>query len=285
MNKNELKAKLENMRVSLKSEFGEIRNLVVPGSLEKDIFPNDELSIEIVANDDLQSREQYDFLFENSIIHNNNKNLRILNMGSGWGILSRYVRRKNRDIEITNLDISKNILDSSRRISGKIDPKLNDGVIFQLGDATQMNLPNEHFDEIVSLGTLRYIPRDRFQNLIKEMLRVTKHGGKIVTSEIDDPSIPALEQNLNNMGIQFKHEEKLVTSFRLMAFYFYYFMYLGKNINNVKRVEQLLGLTFSEFRNLVDRISTNENKTPIKILIELVECDKQRMGKVTFIKN
>lgn len=47
------------------------------------------------------------------------------------------------------------------------------------GDLTCLDFPSNHFDKVFSISTMEHVPREKFQDAIDELLRVTKCGGKM----------------------------------------------------------------------------------------------------------
>jgi SAM-dependent methyltransferase len=47
------------------------------------------------------------------------------------------------------------------------------------GDLTCLEFPSNHFDKVFCISTMEHVPREKFQDAIDEMVRVTKPGGQL----------------------------------------------------------------------------------------------------------
>jgi SAM-dependent methyltransferase len=106
---------------------------------------------------------------------------RVLDIGSGNGVLSVKLALSHPDVNVTGMDFwgkdweySKNICELNARKSG-----VNSRVEFQKGDAAQLEFPTNHFDAAVSNLTFHEVKSVANKRLVlKEALRVVKPGGK-----------------------------------------------------------------------------------------------------------
>ena len=98
-----------------------------------------------------------------------NKGKRVLEIGCGRGSLSCYFSENNYDC--TLLDLSESVIDIAKNIFTRNNLKAN----FIVGDANNLNIPNNSFDVVFSIGLLEH-----FEDIVKplsEQIRVLDKGG------------------------------------------------------------------------------------------------------------
>jgi SAM-dependent methyltransferase len=105
---------------------------------------------------------------------------KILDIGSGNGVLAVKAALQNRDAQVTGMDYwgadweySKGVCEENAKRAG-----VNDRVHFQKGDAAALDFPSDTFDSAISNLTfheVRSVPDKR--NVLKEALRVVKPAG------------------------------------------------------------------------------------------------------------
>ncbi len=102
--------------------------------------------------------------------------------GTGdWAISMAKITGENS--QIVGLDFSKNMLDIAEK---KIKQKELKQVKLVLGDAMQLPYPDNTFDYATIGFALRNVPDIR--QVLKEMTRVVKPGGKVISLELSKPS-------------------------------------------------------------------------------------------------
>ena len=102
---------------------------------------------------------------------------RILDLGCGTGRTTRHL--KDMGHKVIGVDIAPQMIQQAEA--------LHPDIPFQVGDATQLNHPDEYFDSVLfSFNGLDYIypETDRIQAL-QEINRVLKHGGLFLFSSHD----------------------------------------------------------------------------------------------------
>jgi SAM-dependent methyltransferase len=98
---------------------------------------------------------------------------RVLDVGCGTGVLARAAADRVADeSQVTGLDLNESMLAVARRLR----PQIN----WRQGDATQLPLPDQSYDVVVSQFSLMYFP-DRGA-AVEEMVRVLKPGGRLVVA-------------------------------------------------------------------------------------------------------
>jgi ubiquinone/menaquinone biosynthesis C-methylase UbiE len=101
--------------------------------------------------------------------NNYNKGKRVLEVGCGRGSLSCYFSENNYDC--TLLDLSESVIDIAKNIFTRNNLQAN----FIVGDANNLNIPNNSFDVIFSIGLLEH-----FEDIViplSEQIRVLDKGG------------------------------------------------------------------------------------------------------------
>ncbi|HVU58284.1 MAG TPA: methyltransferase domain-containing protein [Puia sp.] len=102
------------------------------------------------------------------------KGLKVLDLGCGDGNTALPEARLGADV--TGVDIASNLVEAARarvKKEGLTNCKIREG------DATNLHeLGDQSFDLVVSIFGAMFAPRP--QDVAKEMVRVTRHGGKIV---------------------------------------------------------------------------------------------------------
>lgn len=122
-------------------------------------------------------------------IINTFENPKILEIGCGTGILSRYLLRKNPKLMIKGIDISEKATAIAKKSLKKYP-----NVIFRTGDALNLPFKDNYFDLIIGNSILHHLPLIKS---LREIKRVIKEKGKIWFCEpnIFNPQI-FLEKNI-----------------------------------------------------------------------------------------
>ena len=100
--------------------------------------------------------------------------LRVLDLGCGDGTTAIPIAK--RGAKVLGVDIAKNLVTAGNR---RADQEKLDNISFQEGDASNLEgISNNSFDLLVSIFGAMFAPRP--MDVAKEMVRVTKPGGRIV---------------------------------------------------------------------------------------------------------
>ena len=113
--------------------------------------------------------------------------LKVLDLGCGDGTTALPEAR--RGAEVLGVDIARNLVDKGNRRAQAAGLK---NVLFQQGDATNLSeLADQRFDLVVSIFGAMFAPRPF--DVAKEMVRVTRPGGRIVMGNWipNDPTLVA----------------------------------------------------------------------------------------------
>lgn len=104
---------------------------------------------------------------------------RVLDIGSGTGVLAFAIAAATRRSEVVGIDPSRTYVDFAASRTG------NARVQFQTGDAQKLTFANGAFDASVSLLVINFIPDAR--KALAEMRRVSKPGGVVAAAVWDYP--------------------------------------------------------------------------------------------------
>jgi ubiquinone/menaquinone biosynthesis C-methylase UbiE len=139
---------------------------------------------------------------------------KILDVGSGRGYISLLLAARNPQAEITGIDFSPMQVRAARKLSE--ERNLNH-CRFSRGDAMKINFPDESFDAVVSVGSIKHWP-DGLKGL-KEMYRVLRPGGSLMVSETDQGAPDdALWQFVRRFSIWFIWDALLFWGLRHVVF-------------------------------------------------------------------
>lgn len=106
-------------------------------------------------------------------IIDDNKDKKILDYGSGWGMFSKILSEKSKKFYVTGIDIDSTSLEISQDIIGK---KNN----LQFLNKTIFEFDEKVFDYVVSMQVIEHVHNPG--NYIKEINRVLKDDGKLIIS-------------------------------------------------------------------------------------------------------
>ena len=102
----------------------------------------------------------------------------VLDVGCGVGYFTKYFGHKVR--QVTGTDVSPHMIATAK--------KLNPRKIFVAAPAHQLPFKGRLFDRIFSYGVTQYLPDERtVEEMLNEMLRLLKTGGRILIGDILEP--------------------------------------------------------------------------------------------------
>jgi SAM-dependent methyltransferase len=105
-------------------------------------------------------------------------------MAGGGDLPETHVVITKRFSETTCIDISRLAIDIARS-------KLADHGEFILGSILDIPKPADHFDAAYCAHVIYHIDREQQERAVRELVRVTRPGGRVVVIYINDDSIPA----------------------------------------------------------------------------------------------
>ncbi len=107
--------------------------------------------------------------------------MKIIDVGTGWGLFALEMARKLRKGEIIGIDIVYEDIKKARELAK--NARFENVISFRRMDATELLFPDNHFDLATSFLGMRDIHMTKGENgvkkAIKEMVRVVKPEGKI----------------------------------------------------------------------------------------------------------
>lgn len=107
----------------------------------------------------------------------------ILEVGSGGGQLALSLADRAAGIRVTGVDLSnEQVVRATRRVQAR-PQDVRDRVRFQQGSALDLKFPDEHFDVVLSIGSIKHWP-DQAKGMA-EMVRVLRPGGFLMVAEVD----------------------------------------------------------------------------------------------------
>ena len=100
--------------------------------------------------------------------------INIIDIGCGYGRISRPILEKFPEAKITGIDISKNYVELFRK---------NTGENAFVGFAEDFSLKSDYYNYIICVTVLMYIDKDKIEKTISNFLSHLKKGGKILLIE------------------------------------------------------------------------------------------------------
>jgi ubiquinone/menaquinone biosynthesis C-methylase UbiE len=108
---------------------------------------------------------------------------RVLDIACGPGGWSQEVAFEHPNIHVTGIDISETML---RYAQAQATVQGLENLSFRLMDATeQLDFPENTFDFVNARSLIGFMYKDRWPDLVSELLRVTRPGGTIRLTEFD----------------------------------------------------------------------------------------------------
>jgi demethylmenaquinone methyltransferase/2-methoxy-6-polyprenyl-1,4-benzoquinol methylase len=108
---------------------------------------------------------------------------RALDLATGTADLALLIAKKHPEVDVVGVDPSPGMLEVGRRKADRA--KVSDRVDLLVGDARELQFPDDSFDGVCIGFGIRNVP-DRMQGL-REMARVTRDGGRIAILELNEP--------------------------------------------------------------------------------------------------
>jgi ubiquinone/menaquinone biosynthesis C-methylase UbiE len=90
----------------------------------------------------------------------------ILEVGCQWGENLKAIKKKFPDKKIKGVDINKNIIDEAKEFV--------DGVEFEFGDATKLDIPDKSFDVVFTNALLCMLTEKDFDMALQEIIRIAR---------------------------------------------------------------------------------------------------------------
>ena len=172
-----------------------------------------------------------------------------LDLGAGTADLSiAVIQRSGPGTRMIGMDITPEMLEVGRRKVVRLG--LQDVIELRLGDAEQIDLPDNSVDGCCSAFTVRNL--SDLRKGFREMLRVVRPGGRVVCLEISHPP-----------GVIFG---------ALFSFYFYWLAPLFGSV---------LGKAAEEYHYLPQSLTSFPDAPPLKAIMEEVGWSDVRFYRLT----
>lgn len=110
---------------------------------------------------------------------------KILDLGCGTGKLTRLLVDSVPEGEIVGVDLTPEMIEEARK---ELPGHYRETVNFKTGKGESLDLATGYFDTATSAFTLRNV--EDVRQVLSEMQRVVKPGGKVFTLELAKPTIP-----------------------------------------------------------------------------------------------
>lgn len=110
--------------------------------------------------------------------------MKILDAGCGTGNFT--LKLAGRGLEVIGVDISPPMLEKAREKVARIDKELK--ISFKEMNVLETEFPDSYFDGIFSVAVIEFLEDEKKEDLIQEMFRVVKPGGKVLIGSINADS-------------------------------------------------------------------------------------------------
>lgn len=107
---------------------------------------------------------------------------RILDAGSGSGIVLRHFAQAHPDASFIGSDMSEERVAEARERANQIT-----NLTFEVQDLRELSFSENHFDHILSRYVVEHVPKADIAQVFAEIFRVTKPGGEFHCVDFDGP--------------------------------------------------------------------------------------------------
>lgn len=137
--------------------------------------------------------------FIETVINSSPATGKFLEVGSGTGRVSIGVAKYNKDVELTGVDLSENMLIVARDNANQ--EGVSDRVKYYFGDAKRMPFNDHSFDSVFCHNMLHHISDPL--GVVKEMNRVVKDNGAILIRDLIRVSDLLVPFHVNILGLPY----------------------------------------------------------------------------------
>ncbi|MGA9099148.1 MAG: class I SAM-dependent methyltransferase [Methanotrichaceae archaeon] len=122
---------------------------------------------------------------------------RVLDVGTGKGLLPVKIAQRNQLLEVYGVDVSEKAIDAARKNSLALG--LKNPPQFKIGDVSNLPFEDNYFDAVVATFSLHHWPKP--VSGLNEIYRVLKPGGEaLIYDHSRNPSAAAKEQMRKKYG-------------------------------------------------------------------------------------
>lgn len=105
----------------------------------------------------------------------------ILEVAVGTGLTLDEIAKRNPDGQTAGIDLTPTML---KRAQARMTQHHRQGVSLQVGNAEQLDFPDQHFDLLVNNYLFDLLPEERFIPVLREFRRVLKPTGRLVLTNM-----------------------------------------------------------------------------------------------------
>ncbi|BDU50267.1 malonyl-ACP O-methyltransferase BioC [Haliovirga abyssi] len=203
-----------------------------------------------------------------------NSKKQILEIGNGTGILTEYILKKYKNLNMDLIDISPEMIKISKEKFKNINNNLN----YIVGDAEEYDF-NKKYDLIISNATFQWF-KD-FENTINKLYDSLNNGGEIIFSTFGKETYNELRKILKSISEKYDYSQ---------TFY---------SMNDIEKIIRDIGAEFTlieenyieKFKNVreflfaIKKIGANSAKEKKEILTPGVYKQLEKEYKKNFTKN
>lgn len=211
-----------------------------------------------------------------------NKNDRlVLEVGCGTGRFCYLLAKEFPDKIIYGIDISMDSINLANKFKELLK---SNNLFFDTGDIFKINFPDSYFDIVFSEGVIEHFPlkhKPNYKDALKEKIRITKPGGKVLVAVPNLFCIPHTIYKLMR-GRKFEYGyEKSFTQQELVALFKefnlvnleltgWYPAHGFYRLAHYSKIFNILGLFLDTIQNIIDKFSKGSftKKFGFEILIK-----------------
>lgn len=112
----------------------------------------------------------------------------VLDLCAGTGEVTALIARAMEGGQVVALDFSPEMLERARKKLLPYHPRIQ----FCLGDAMALDFPDNTFDSVLTAFALRNV--EDIRQVLEEMRRVTRVGGRVLSLDLGRPRLPVYRQ-------------------------------------------------------------------------------------------
>jgi len=170
---------------------------------ENPVFPSKEDAIKYYFNDGQNSAKKLFEILIATCKFDHLQKIRLLEFASGFGCVTRHLKKTMPQVEITACDIHKEAVDF-------ITKRLAVSAVLSASQPEQLKIKSK-YDAVFALSFFSHMPKTSFTRWMKQLLSFTKPGGFLVFTTHGQQSIkflPNVQFDQSGFGFQPSSEQK-----------------------------------------------------------------------------